>query len=292
MESTSIPIQYMEESVLLGTIKKVTDLPENVDLTYQEKIEKVEEILLKEDQLEIPVQHFFFEGMYIRQIVIPKGTLCTSTYHKRGQFDIMASGEMSVLTEEGIVRIKAPYYAVSNSGLKRLGYAHTDVLWVDIRAMDNIGVEKAEKLLYTTKYKELLEHKAKTSKEDFTLLLEEYGISAETAREQTENKADRVRIDLEKYEVHIADSDIEGKGVWPNKVFKSGDIIGPAKLGDYRTQLGRYTNHSNYPNAEMIMQDGDIFLVATQTIEKVEIVTDYRISMALVGIKEKELCLV
>lgn len=272
------------EAAVMSAINSIANSPENINLSFREKIEKVEEVMKTKEQIEIPVSHLFFDGMYIRQITIPKGSLLTSKYHKVGQFDVMLQGRMSILTNDGVMEIQAPYYGTSRSDLKRFGYAHEDTVWLDIRVIDEGRIEDIEKQLYADTYEELLEYKIESSQEDFNLLLEQYDITAETVREQSENEDDQTEIDLNYYNVRVDKSDIEGNGIWPEATFIPGDIIGPSRLGGLRTQLGRYTNHSNHPNAEMVMQGKDVFLVAIRLIQNVEITVDYRVSLILSGI--------
>lgn len=107
------------------------------------------EALMREQgtPVEIVPKHYFAPGLYAREITIPKGTLATSKIHLFEHIDIISSGEISVLTDEGMKRIKAPATFVSKPGLKRIGYAHEDTVWISIIACSETDPEKAEKLL-------------------------------------------------------------------------------------------------------------------------------------------------
>lgn len=148
----------INERAIMSAINDIANAPENIHLSFREKIEKIEEVMLTKDQVEIPIEHTFFGGMYIRKIVIPKGTLLTSKYHKVGQFDIMLTGRMSILTNEGVMEIKAPYYGGSSPGLKRFGYVHEEVTWLDIRVAEEDTIENVEKKLFCDTFTELLEY--------------------------------------------------------------------------------------------------------------------------------------
>jgi len=78
----------------------------------------------------------------------------------------------------------------------------------------------------------------------------------------------------------------------PQPRIEPGEILAPARLGDKRTPIGRYTNHSHKPNAKMEFYNGDIYLVATTGISGCqggrlgdEITTDYRDNIKLLGDK-------
>ena len=150
---------------IMSIINKIIFNPDNANLKFCEKVELLEKEFLLLDQVEIPVSHEFANGMYVRQITIPKGTLAISAYHKFGQFDIMLTGRMSIITDEGISEIVAPYCKMSNHGLKRFGYAYEDTIWLDVRPLQEMPVDEAEKFLFTDSYKELCAFEA------------EYGIS-------------------------------------------------------------------------------------------------------------------
>ena len=71
----------------------------------------------------------------------------------------------------------------------------------------------------------------------------------------------------------------------------AGDIIMPARCRAYRTQAGRFTNHSKHPNAEMVKSGEDITLVALIAINRGdEITIDYRCVINLQITERNEQC--
>jgi hypothetical protein len=105
--------------------------------TVREKINGLEahmKGLPKEHRLEIPPVHHFADGLYAREITIPKGTLVVGKVHAGEHLNIVSKGEISVITEDGVRRIKAPCTLVSRPGTKRVGYAHEDTVWTTIHA--------------------------------------------------------------------------------------------------------------------------------------------------------------
>ena len=104
----------------------------------------LERHMLAMPQVEIPTRHYFSQGVYAREIFIPKGTTLTGKIHKFTQLNIMSAGEMSVLTENGIERVKAPFTIVSPPGTKRVAYAHEDTVWTTIHGTDETDLEKIE----------------------------------------------------------------------------------------------------------------------------------------------------
>ncbi|MAC52992.1 MAG: hypothetical protein CME31_10650 [Gimesia sp.] len=74
-------------------------------------------------------------------------------------------------------------------------------------------------------------------------------------------------------------SNINGLGVFSSKELKKGDIIGIGTIDcQYKTILGRYTNHSDNNNAKFYyLKNNDIIMIAEKNISKnKEILINYR----------------
>ena len=112
--------------------------------TIREQVNLIEAEMRKHPQLDLPLKHHFSDGLYARELFIPKGTLLTGKVHKFQQLNIMSKGDMSVLTEHGIVRVQAPYHVVSPPGTKRIAFAHEDTVWTTILATDETDIAKLE----------------------------------------------------------------------------------------------------------------------------------------------------
>lgn len=76
--------------------------------------------------------HLFSNGIYIRKMFIPKNCLLTGAIHKTAHFCVMAAGDISILTVNGLKRFRAPHVVDSPSGVKRIGFAHEDTVWMDV----------------------------------------------------------------------------------------------------------------------------------------------------------------
>lgn len=99
-------------------------------------------------QFQIKTTHTFINGVYAREVFIPKGTLLVGRFHKHACISIMNSGEKSTVSEFGAMRIKAPFATVSPPGIKRVGYAHEDTIWTTIHATDERDLKKLEEELF------------------------------------------------------------------------------------------------------------------------------------------------
>lgn len=120
-------------------------MPQDLQSDMRAKVFGIEESIRRELPLvELKVTHHFSDGLYARELFIPKGTVLTGKIHKHQNLNIMSSGELSVLTEDGIKRVKAPFTVVSPAGTKRVAYAHEDTVWTTIHATNEIDLEKIE----------------------------------------------------------------------------------------------------------------------------------------------------
>ena len=77
----------------------------------------------------------------------------------------------------------------------------------------------------------------------------------------------------------VLDSKTHGKGIFSNKDFIKGDLIGYAQLNNTRTLAGRYTNHCKLNNAKFyyIRKNNNSVLIAEKDIFlNDEILVNYR----------------
>ena len=88
-----------------------------------------------------PLKHTFADGLYIREIFMPKGQIISTGIHKKEHPYFVLKGDISVLTDKGIERIKAPYNGITKPGTKRLIYMHKDSIWITVHATDKTTPE-------------------------------------------------------------------------------------------------------------------------------------------------------
>jgi hypothetical protein len=92
------------------------------------------------DSPECPLKHDFADGIYMRQIRIPKGTVLTGKIHRHRHPNVLLSGECIVYTEgRGPEHLKAPLAMISEPGTKRAIYAMSDLHWITFH---NVGDER------------------------------------------------------------------------------------------------------------------------------------------------------
>lgn len=125
---------------------------------FRAKVFAMEREMLKQPQAEIKVVHHFSPGLYARELHIPEDVFLTGAIHKFTNMNILSQGEISVLTENGIVRVQAPFTVVSPPGTKRIAYTHTDCVWTTFFPTDETDVEKIVAMFTTNDEQEYLTH--------------------------------------------------------------------------------------------------------------------------------------
>lgn len=134
-------------------------LDSNVGMTMRQKIERMEVEMLSHPQVSIPLRHYFSDGVYAREITIPKDVLCTGAVHKYTNLNILSKGDISVMTEDGVKRVQAPFTIVSPPGTKRIAYAHEECVWTTILRTDLTDPDEIEDRFVCATDQEYLEFK-------------------------------------------------------------------------------------------------------------------------------------
>lgn len=102
-----------------------------------------------------PLVHSFADGLYIREIFMPKGMLISSKLHKTNSPYFVLEGVLSVITDEGEVLIKAPYWGITKVGTKRILYIHEDTRWITVHATHKTDLQEIEDEIIAKSYDEL-----------------------------------------------------------------------------------------------------------------------------------------
>lgn len=107
-------------------------------------IERLQEQMLTLPQVELPTVHHFAHGTYVREMHVKADTVLVGKVHKTEHIFVLLSGEMTLITDQGRMRVKAPWIAVAPPGLKRAGYAHEDSIVLNIHHSFERELEKLE----------------------------------------------------------------------------------------------------------------------------------------------------
>lgn len=119
----------------------------DISAPLRETILRLQTEMAKMPQVTLPTEHHFVKGLYARSLFIPAGTTLVGKIHKSEHFFILVSGDMTLLTEEGMRRVQAPYLACAMPGIKRVGFAHTDSVCLNIHATELTDIAQIEEQL-------------------------------------------------------------------------------------------------------------------------------------------------
>ncbi len=84
-------------------------------------------------KVDIKTNHYFGHGTYVREVIMPAGTLVTGKIHRKSCVNILSMGVMRVSMSNGeAAEIQAPHTFVSGPGIKKAVYAVTDCVFVNV----------------------------------------------------------------------------------------------------------------------------------------------------------------
>jgi hypothetical protein len=95
------------------------------------RLQVLEAEMLKLPQVDCPVQHYFVDGLYTRQIFIPAGTLLVGYIHTQPCITTLSKGKILIADGESQVEFEAPMTMTCAAGTKKAGYAIEDSMWAD-----------------------------------------------------------------------------------------------------------------------------------------------------------------
>lgn len=101
-----------------------------------------------------PVKHMFADGLYCREILIPKGVKIIGKIHATQHFNTITSGECLVITTKQEKHIKAPCTFVSEPGEQKAVLALTDVVWQTYHVTDKTDLAEIEKEVISESWEE------------------------------------------------------------------------------------------------------------------------------------------
>lgn len=159
------PIFVLDESILLDVHKYRGLLWEKIS-QFQEQLGGLDTAVshtVGEEQSEgmvdaFPLKHDLNNGLYTREVFMPKGSVVVSFIHKQDHPSFVLEGDASVLLDDGsIVRYKQGDKIMTKTGTQRVLFMHEDTRWVCVYRTDAKTVSEAEKDVYANDFTELTE---------------------------------------------------------------------------------------------------------------------------------------
>ena len=136
---------------------------------FIDKVETLENAMLASNDPRIakgntdmfPLKHSFSEGVYIREMFMPKGGLVIGKLYKISHTWFLLSGELEVATDEGNNYYIGPCYVNAPEGTKRVLSAITDVVFVNVYPNPNniTDIDTLEDMLTCPSYANYIQYK-------------------------------------------------------------------------------------------------------------------------------------
>lgn len=105
---------------------------ERMSSDFWKKINQVEqefEALPAEMQQEMPLNHIFTPGLYVREVCMRKGSLVISRIHLTEHPFVISAGVVSVLDDDGWKTLRSPFTGVTKPGTRRILLVHEDTIF-------------------------------------------------------------------------------------------------------------------------------------------------------------------
>lgn len=74
-------------------------------------------------------RHYFGDGVYVRTLLIPAGTILVGRLHRQARVCLILTGRCTWVDETGRATVEAPWIGEFPAGSKTAVYAETDTLW-------------------------------------------------------------------------------------------------------------------------------------------------------------------
>ena len=85
-----------------------------------------------------PVTHHFCNGIYMREAFVPRGMLLIGKIHRHDHPCFIKEGKILILAEDvGSQVMRGPMMFISKAGVKRVGIAMKDTIWITIHPNPN-----------------------------------------------------------------------------------------------------------------------------------------------------------
>lgn len=137
---------FDERRNFIGTILALTkrfDPSEEMPLeVWNDYVDKIELQMAQGDLQSYDVKHRFADGMYIREIYMPKGAMIVSNIHKTTHPFTILEGVVRVRTHKGTETLTAPYMGITTPGTRRILYIEEDTRWATFHATELKDVQQ------------------------------------------------------------------------------------------------------------------------------------------------------
>jgi len=114
----------------------------------------LQDLMMGMEQVDMPVKHHQIKGVYCRELFIPAGTLLTGKIHNKENISILVQGTIRITNGTDFMIISAPHVMIDKPGIKRMGYAETDVVFINVLSTELTDIDEIEKELVSDTFEE------------------------------------------------------------------------------------------------------------------------------------------
>lgn len=107
------------------------------------RIETLEGAMLECPQVDVPLDHFFAHGVYIRQGVIPPNVFIVGHEHRFEHVCVLLKGSITLATPDGVETLRAPLTWVAKPG-RKVFFTHEETVMQNVHATTERDLEKVE----------------------------------------------------------------------------------------------------------------------------------------------------
>ena len=111
------------------------------------KVSELHTELQGQFDVDLGTVHHFSDGLYSKEMHIPKGYIAGSHAHKYSHLSILAKGSVIVRTDEGVESYTAPACIEIKAGIHHSIESIEDTVWYCIHATAETDVEKVDAVL-------------------------------------------------------------------------------------------------------------------------------------------------
>jgi quercetin dioxygenase-like cupin family protein len=98
-------------------------------------------------EFDLLTKHFFSDGLYAKQMTLPKGCMVGTHAHTYNHLSILSSGRVTVRTDDTSTDYSAPACIEIAAGVHHSIQAHEDAVWYCIHATDCADPDKVDEVL-------------------------------------------------------------------------------------------------------------------------------------------------
>lgn len=94
---------------------------------------------------DMKLSHYFADGIYVRYLVIPKGTTIVGKKHRKACINIMLKGDITIFADGDSERFVDHYIGIAPAGTQKAARTNEETIWLCIHAVDDEDLDEIEK---------------------------------------------------------------------------------------------------------------------------------------------------